>query len=238
MSLTFLDHPGAQERHCQRQYKNPLFTVEVRELTEQQLNVARHTDEQEQQQFFQLFHQLLNRVAELKPNEKSEVMLELKAELEQCYEQCCGLTGEHPSELAALVKLVDVIMLSIRQGATGDAEAEHNLNEEELARKTHFQLLQYPLIVDLLRPNSPIVHDQLVATLLTESEEAIEAAFQLFDKAHQQLICQQVEHLLNTKQVELKQGNQADLIREKRAISWSDLEKKQGLITQLFAIDA
>jgi len=199
MPLTFLPNPGARERHLQRQYQNPLFSVEQREFDEQRLSGARYMDEQEEAEFIKVFHALLNEVAELKPNEGSEVMLDLKSRLDQCYEQCSGLAGQRKSEKQAISQLVNVIMNSIWKGAEGDSEAEQNLKEEELARNTHYQLLALPLVADLLRPRSPIAQDQLIATLLSESEEALNAAFQLFDHDHQKLIVQQATQLLEAK---------------------------------------
>ncbi len=196
MSLNFLAHAGTRERHLQRQYKNPLFAPELREFDEQRLAGARYMDDNDVAEFTEKFHLLLSEVAELKPNEGSEKMLDLKSRLDESYELCSGLVGEHLAEKEAIVKLVNVIMASIRMGAQGDAEAEQNLQEEELARKTHYQLLSFPLIADLLKPSSPIIREQLVPTLLSESEEAISAAFQLFDTEHCEQICQQAELLL------------------------------------------
>ena len=221
MSLIFSSNPGARERHLQRQYKNPLFAAEHREFNEQRLSGARYMDEKEQDEFLQTFHALLAKVAELKPNEGSEIMLDLKSQLDQNYELCSGLMGDHRNEQEAIVKLVNVIMASIRQSAEGDAEAEQNLDEEELARNTHFQLLQFPLVADLLRPRSPIAQDQLVPTLLSESENAIRAAFQLFDKEHQELICQQAIQLLESKEEEKQQLTEA----------WNNLKLMQEILT-------
>jgi hypothetical protein len=197
MSLIFSSQPGARERHLKRQYHNVLFPLEQREFNEQRLSGAQYMDEKEQDEFLQTFHSLLEQVAELKANEGSELMLELKSQLDQSYELCSGLMGEHQGEKDAIIKLVAVIMASIKQSAAGDPEAEHNLQEEELARNTHFQLLQFPLVADLLRPRSPIAQNELVPTLLSESDGAIQAAFQLFDKEHQALICQQAKQLLD-----------------------------------------
>ena len=202
MSLEFLPDPGARERHLQRQYQNPLFNEEQRNFDEQRLSGARYMDEQEEAEFIKNFHSLLTEVAELKANEESEKMLDLKSRLDQIYEQCSGLAGKRENEKQAISQLVIVIMTSVRKEAQGDTEAEQNLYEEELARNTHYQLLAYPLVADLLRPRSPIAQDQLIATLLSESEEAVNAAFQLFDKEHQQLILQQAQQLLTDKQTE------------------------------------
>jgi len=206
MSLVFSSNPGAGERHLQRQYHNPLFPSERREFDTQRLSDARFADEQEQEEFTREFHKLLEEVAQLETNEGSEIMLELKSRLDQAYEQCSGLMGEHEAEKQAITKLVTVIMNAIQHSAQGDSEAELNLREEEQARMSHYQLLQAPLVADLLRPHSPILQDELVATLLTESEEAVNAAFQLFDQTQQEMLCQQAKELL-----ELKSAEQQDL---------------------------
>ena len=218
MSLVFSSHPGARERHLQRQYNNPLFLPERRNFDEQRLSGARFMDEQEQEKFLLAFHGLLEEVAQLDANEGSEKMLDLKSRLDESYEQCSGLSGDHESEKQAIVKLVEVIMASIRQSARGDAEAEINLKEEELARHTHYQLLQFSLLADLLRPRSPIVQDELVPTLLSESEGAVTAAFQLFDKEQQETLCQQAKQLLEQKlqeQLDLPQAWQRLALMQK-----------------------
>lgn len=202
MPLIFSFHPGVRERHLQRQYKNPLYPTEQRGFDEQRLSGARFMDAQEREEFTRTFQGLLEEVAGLKANEGSEKLLELKSRLEQSYEQCCGLTGEHDGEKQAIIKLIDAIMKSIWQSAQGDAEAEMNLKEEELARSTHFQLLQHSLVADLLRPGSPIASDQLIPTLLSESEEAVNAAFHLFDKEQLAVIYSQANALLEQKKQE------------------------------------
>lgn len=219
MSLVFSSHPGVRERHLQRQYKNPLFPAERQEFDEQRLSGARFMDEQEQEEFTLRFHMLLEDVAQLKTNEGSENMLELKSRLDQAYEQCSGLAGDYEHEKQAIVKLVTVIMTSIRKSAEGDPQAEVNLNEEELARTTHYQLLRFSLVADLLRPRSPVLQDELVPTMLGESEDAIQAVFQLFDRQQQETFCQQGQKLLQQKLRE-----QLDLPE-----AWKRLELMQNL---------
>ncbi|MCK5696995.1 MAG: hypothetical protein KAI02_02470 [Gammaproteobacteria bacterium] len=218
MPLIFLPNSGARERHLQRQYQNPLFSEEHRVFDEQRLSGARYMDEQEEAKFIEIFHGLLNEVAELKPNEGSEIMLDLKSRLDQCYEQCSGLAGPRKNEKQAITQLINVMMSAIWKGAEGDTEAEQNLKEEEIARNTHFQLLAFPLVADLLRPRSPIAQDQLIATLLSESEEAVNAAFQLFDHEHQQLIVQQATQLLETLSVDIPPNQQEHLLHAKERL--------------------
>jgi hypothetical protein len=197
MTIQFSSFPGARERHLQRQYKNLLFPPERQEFDEQRVSGARYMDEQEVEQFLQKFHLLLDEISHMKENETSEILLDLKSRLDQSYELCSGLAGEHENEKQAIIKLCNVIMNSIRQSAKGDMEADINLKEEQLARNTHFQLLRFPLVADLLRPQSPIIQDELLPTLLSESDnDAMMTAFQLFDKDQQESLCQQGEQLL------------------------------------------
>ena len=202
MSIKFSTHPGVRERHLQRQYKNPLFPPEQQNFDEQRLSGARYMDEQEQNEFSTDYMQLVAEVTELKPNEGSEKMLDLKSRLDQLYEQCSGLAGDNESEKQAITQLVGIIMNAIWKSASGDAEAEANLRQEELARNTHYQLLQFPLVVDLLRPKSPITEKDLLPSLLSESEEALSAAFYLFDEDQQTLLCAQAVELLDKKLLE------------------------------------
>ncbi|MCU7800506.1 MAG: hypothetical protein KZQ70_10240 [gamma proteobacterium symbiont of Lucinoma myriamae] len=220
MSLIFLPRPGARERHLKRQYKNPLFSEEQREFDEQRISGARYMNEKEEAEFTEKFHSLLGEVAELKPNEGSEKMLDLKSRLDQSYEQSSGLSGKRDNEKLAITQLVNVIMNSVWKGAEGDAEAAQNLKEEELARTTHYQLLAFPLVADLLRPRSPIAQDQLVPTLLSESESALSAAFQLFDREHQELIYQQAKQLL--------EDNKQD--KDNLSEAWKHLEQMSQLL--------
>lgn len=203
MSLNFSSVPGARERHLKRQYKNSLFSPEYRNFDEQRLSGAQYMDNQEEQHFYQNFQQLLEEVSALKPNESSETLLDIKSRLDQSYEQCCGLGGEHDEAKQAIARLVEIIMKTIQQSAAGDAEAEINLQEEALARSTHYRLLEYPIVADLLRPKSPIAHDQLVASLLSESENSVKAAFQLFDQEQKKLILEESKTLLKER---LEQG--------------------------------
>src|SRR5690606_7819356 len=111
------------------------------------------------------FRALVQRAIELSPQEESEVILKLKEDLDRAYEQCCGLPGDNSETKAALRKLLDIVMRAVWRGAADDPAAQTNLREEEVARATHFELLEHPLVADLIRPDSPIEPDELAATV-------------------------------------------------------------------------
>lgn len=182
MTIIFSQSPGRRERHLQRQYQNLLFPPSRREFSQQRVDGAHYMDQQETEEFIADFHLQVEKTASLKPNEDSEIILLLKEQLDKSYEQCSGLAGEQKAIKAAIVKLLQVIMQAVWKGAEGDPQAVKNLQQEELARSSHFQLLAYPLVVDLLNPDSLIREDELTATFLTESPESVQVALQLFDQ--------------------------------------------------------
>lgn len=186
--LYFSAHPGCWERYLQRKYSNPALFPDREPLTQQAINEAQRKDEAERLTFTQDFNQLLEQVVHLKPKEDSEIILELKDRIDRLYETCSGLGGDYMAEKAGLKKLNGLIMNAIRSTATLDAVALTELEKETLARESHFQLLEYPLIAHLLRPDTPITKEEIVPTLLCEEESALRAAMSIFDQEHRTLL--------------------------------------------------
>lgn len=190
MTLHFSQYPGRQERHLRRKFQNPLFPQKQRELSSGALNEAQRLDHEELVEFIGHFRQLVQRAAALKPNEGSEVILELKERLDKAYEQCAGLADDQRQTKQSIVKLVDIIMQAVRAGAGADQNALLELEQEQQARNAHYQLLEYPLVADLLDPDSPVAGDELTATLLSSSDNELAAAIALLDAGQLAMLCQ------------------------------------------------
>ena len=157
---------------------------------------AQRLDHEELLQFLTDLRETVRRAVELQPREESQVVLDLKAELEKMYEAACGLADEQEGNKSAIRQLIAVIMGKIREGASGDTLAEQELAQEEAARTTHFQLLEYPLIADLLHPQSLLAADELAAVLLTDPEKEVAEALTLFDHTQLEAICDEAGKLL------------------------------------------
>ncbi|MFP5505006.1 MAG: hypothetical protein ACLGH6_02295 [Gammaproteobacteria bacterium] len=198
MPPSFSRRPGAHERQLIRCADNPLFPPERRHVIQVEVNRAQRLDAEEAVAFQDEFRSLVQRASELRPQEDSEVILKLKEELDRAYERCCGLPDAPVEIKTALRKLLEIVMRAVWRGAGDDAEAQVNLREEEAARAAHFQLLEQPLIADLIRPDSPIGPDELVPTLLSESETAVSAALELFDADQLTLMCQDARTRLDS----------------------------------------
>ena len=62
----------------------------------------------------------------------------------------------------------------------------------------HFELLRQPLVADLLHPQSSIGAEGLAPTLLSETEEALAAALQMFDLEQLSQLYADAERCLNS----------------------------------------
>jgi len=112
------------------------------------------------------------------------------------HEQACGLAGENQAAIEGLERLQSMIMQAISQGAQGDTKALEELEDEAAARALHQKLLQHKLVCDLLRPDTPIGPEELAPTILTSSDEAIQAAMVMFRPETLQALIESCETLL------------------------------------------
>ena len=195
MSVPFSELPGRHERHYRRRLDNPLFARPL-QFSEQDLLEAQRLDHEELMTFITDLRAVVTRAIAFKPNEETEVVLKLKEDLERLYETSAGLADEQQQHQQAIAQLLEVVMGGIARNANGDSLAEQELEMEAQARALHFELLQTPLVADLLHPHSLISEGQLVATLLTEPVEAVSQVVNLFDQTQRQALCDEAGALL------------------------------------------
>jgi len=198
----FLDSPGCFERHIQRRYNNPLFAGYARELAEDDLYHARKQDEQDAQRFNESFQSLLTEMVDLPDKEDTEVILKQKSRIDELYTQCASLGGDHSREKEALNKLNGVLMNAVRNAAGNDPQAIDELSREQAAREIHMNLLEFPLVADLLRTDCPVAEDELVATLLSEEPAILGTIMTLFDQEQRQELQQLATDLLDELELE------------------------------------
>ncbi|MEE8387265.1 MAG: hypothetical protein V3R65_01700 [Acidiferrobacterales bacterium] len=202
MALKFSCKPGRCERHLQRKFNNPLFPEEKRVVSQDQVEAAYALDKEEFQHFSDDYQTILQEIADLAENVDSEVVLKLKQRLDQLYEQVCGLGGDRTAEKKGLTKLHQAVNQAITTGAAGDPTAEEKLAQEAQARNVHWQLLEEPLVADLLRPDSPISQDDLLPSLLSEGAGSFGVAMGMFDSAQRRSLLTQAETLLQGREEE------------------------------------
>lgn len=182
MKVPFSRFPGRHERHFRRKLSNPLFPHPIVEPDDSALLEVQRRDHDELVRFIDGLRTLVTRVVRLPARADSGLILELKEELDKAYEAAAGLGDDQSNNLQAIRELTAVIMGTVRRGAQGDGLAESELQAESVAREAHYSLLEYPVIADLLHPESLIFPDELAATLLSEPPDALAAALSLFDE--------------------------------------------------------
>ncbi|VAW73190.1 hypothetical protein MNBD_GAMMA12-552 [hydrothermal vent metagenome] len=194
-TLLFSDAPGSQERHLIRKYDNPLFGA-IKELTQTDIDNARQNDIDEYQSFLEDFNHLLKEVSILTGAVETEIILEMKERIDTLYERCVSFGVEQSEYKTALQKLHHTIMNAIRQAAKADSMVIKELEREQEVRKLHIELMEYKLVSDLLRSDSPIKDNELVPTLLSEDAEAVQVVMSLFEPKQQQAIRNEAKTLL------------------------------------------
>lgn len=182
MPVSFSQLPGRHERHYRRGLANPLFPDAPLRPDDATLLEMQRRDHEELLAFLGELRQTVQRAVELRPNEGSEVVLELKERLDRLYEASAGLADDQGDNQAVIRQLLEVIMRNVERGAAGDPRALDELAQERAARTAHFALLQYPLVADLLHPDSRIAADELAPTLLSAPPDELAAALELFDR--------------------------------------------------------
>ena len=181
MTLKFSSSPGCRERDLQRRNNNPLYTEAMRSVDATQLEEAQKADAQELKIFSENFRALFEKASTLEANVQSDVILGLKQSADQLYEQASGLAGDNSQAQEALLKFIHALMNAVRAGAANDPKALSELEQETEARSMHMSLLKFPLIADLLRPDSLIDAESLAAALLSCESEELSMTLQLFD---------------------------------------------------------
>ena len=202
MSWTFNPQPGRRERHLARIHRNPLFGHPPPEVDLARLEAAWSGDREDLMTFEGRFRALVEEAAALGPHAETERVLDLKERLEQAYEEAAGLAGDQTRIKTALQRLVEVTMNAVRAAAGDDPLALEELAQEEAARRLHFELLEEPLVADLLAPDGPVSAEDLVPTLLSADEEALEKVLGLFDPEQIAALCRDARALLEERRAQ------------------------------------
>lgn len=179
--IPFSSLPGRHERHWLRRLDNPLFAAGMSAGDDDELLEMQRRDHDELLAYLTELRALVQRAVTLRPNEASQVILDLKSDLDKSYEKASTLADDQRNNKEAIAQLLEVVMKSVQASAGDDPAALRQLEEERLARTLHFRLLEHPIVADLLDPESRIQAHELVPSLLSESAEGVAAALELFD---------------------------------------------------------
>ena len=190
-------NPGAFERHLIRREKNPLFEERQTVVNSDSLMEAQQKDHDILQKFMLDFREVMSQTVSFKPNEESEIILEVKDKLDKLYATSVSIADDQQKVRESIKKLLTIIMKSVRKGAENDAHALQELEQEDMAREANYAFLESKLVADILDPDSPIENEDLIPTLLSANKDDLALASQLFDQEQLTYILTEAESLLN-----------------------------------------
>lgn len=203
------ENPGAHERHLIRRHANVLFGERATKVTSDSLQHKQKLDHDILQSFMLNFREVVSQAASLKANEESEVVLKVKDKLDRLYAGSVSIADDQTKVQQSIKKLIDVVMQSVRKSAADDPQALSELAQEDAAREANYNFLESKLVADILDSDSPIKHEDLIATLLCAEKDDLALAIQLFDLEQMTLLLTQGKRLLDRLDVEAKDISQA-----------------------------
>jgi len=211
MTLNFSVHPGPRERQLQRKHNNLLF-IAAGPVTQEQVQTAQREDHSAMQRFMERFREVVQRTVKLDKQVETDDLLKLKAELEQLYAVSTGLPGEQTAIPDAIRKLIGAIGKTLLSSSKTDAHFIEKLQEDERHTTLHLHICTHAIVSDILNPDAIIGNNELMPTLLSESEDALQATLMLFSPEQQRLMVEEGESLL--KQIEAE-GHHLPMARQR-----------------------
>jgi len=181
MTLPFSALPGSRERQLQRQFNNPLFSEQQRNISPEELKKIQDEELAQLTVFSKDFQKLFDSASQLAENVQSDIILKIKEDADRLFERAASLPGDLSNAQESLLKLIGVIMQAVKVGAGEDQKALSELQQETEARAMHMELMKVPLVVDLLNPESLIDPENLAATMLSTELNELEAGLKLFE---------------------------------------------------------
>lgn len=209
MTNNLTPYPGAHERHLLRKSNNPLFGSP--NITSEDLEHARLADQNELIGFTIEVQRVVMQCLQLGETTDSDVILELKEQLDKLYERSCGLAGDRHHEQNAIQSVIAPIMKAIEKYTGADPKAMQKLSDEKTAREIHVRFLNNKLVCDLLRPDSTIGPTELTATLLSEPCELMTPVLDFFDASQLNQLVLQGRELIKTTQLSADHPAQRNL---------------------------
>jgi hypothetical protein len=89
-------------------------------------------------------------------------------------------------------------MQSLIKGANGDAEAMQRIDKEMELMKIHFQLSESLLFSDFMHEDRIVNEDEVIPTLLTATEDDLNAVLHIFSLEQLQAISAEISEILPT----------------------------------------
>lgn len=170
------DAPGCFERQLQRQFQNPLFPQELRDVAQDQIDEAKARDNSEHMALLVIMRSVIEVTREcphpLGFSEFNSIREQVGDLLERTSDLGASADGERSQLIAVFEALATDLMRSVTELWTNADEALPVVTEALEVSRLRFRTLAPPM-GQFLRSDTPIVPEVLIPSLLTEDEEFI-----------------------------------------------------------------
>ncbi len=219
MTFSFSKWPGAWERQLIRRHDNPQYFIGTKPPNALDITDAQTRDQIELIEFNKSLESLIHRSMSLPEDACAESISSVKKELDACHNTAFGLAADLNDQKEALASLNEVITTAM-QGSLPTRDHQARLSQmlhTEAARKERLQLLEFPIVSDLLRSVCPIPPDELPAALLSESNNAYVAALEIFDDDRKIYLAHRLDILvsaLTSEKLKSRSSEKLDLLHK------------------------
>jgi hypothetical protein len=162
----------------QRRWNNPYFRAERRSVTPVELQNARNDDAKDYEEAKRNFMEIVDAVANLPAVTPFTTLNKLRQRIDDLMPALMGIGGPALDLTQKAEALRGLIIRDVRLAIGQDAAGLQRLELAERAHDERCRPFQTPFIAQLLREDSPIPNDEVVASLLSEEPATISLCFE------------------------------------------------------------
>ena len=166
----------------QRRWNNPYFKLERRSVTPVELENAQLADAKDYEEGRRSYIELFEAVSRLPEVSASATIINLWTKTDDLLKTLMGIGGPALHLAHNAEQLREKLIHALRRGMTHDAGASERLERAVHAQDEGGRKFLIPFIAQLLRKDSPIPGDEVVAAVLTEEPATISIFFDLQDE--------------------------------------------------------
>jgi hypothetical protein len=172
--LTWSENPGAHEVHLKRRLNNPYFPESRRIVTHEDLNQAKKKDDEDYLKCDVVLKEIGKEIESLRFGSTSGTLLRLRERIDDLIYTSLSVGG-HATDIAKHAdKLRNAVILGLQEAFTDDSDTLSRIDEANKHHKEKvMRFYNTPVIAHMIREDSPILKNETISTIISESPEGI-----------------------------------------------------------------
>lgn len=177
--LEWSSNPGAHESHLAKRHNNPYFPPPRRIISKEALAEAKRMDNDELMLAKQRLELCQTKIEALPAIATVSDLLRLREDLDDLIHFSMGVGGLAKEIASKADQLRDGVILTMREAFSDDAETLEAIEEANFYHRDHMTKFNVPVMAQTLRENSPIVPEEMLASVLSEDPITISIVLDL-----------------------------------------------------------